>query len=165
MIIRKVEPSDAESIVKLFNKLDSETTYMLFEPGERKTTVEEQENICKEFTASDNKVMFVAEKDSLIVGLIVGIGGLFKRNKHSLYTVVGVQKEFWGKGMGTSLLAALEEWAQSNGYHRLELTVMESNAAAKKLYSKCGFVEEGVKRDSLKINGAYVNEFYMSKLL
>jgi len=63
------------------------------------------------------------------------------------------------------LLAALEEWAQFNGYHRLELTVMESNVAAKKLYSKCGFVEEGVKRDSMKINGAYVNEFYMSKLL
>ena len=100
MITRKVEPSDAEPIVKLFNKLDFETTYMLFEPGERKTTVEEQENICKEFTASDNKVMFVAENDSLIVGLIVGIGGLFSRNKHSLYTVVGVEKKYWGKGYG-----------------------------------------------------------------
>lgn len=165
MIIRKVKTSDAESIVKLFNKLDSETTYMLFEPGERKTTVEEQENICKEFAASDNKVMFVVQNDSLIVGFIVGIGSLFNRNKHSLYTVVGVEKEYWGKGMGTSLLTALEEWAQSNGYHRLELTVMESNETAKKLYLKCGFVEEGVKRDSMKINGAYVNEFYMSKLL
>jgi len=100
MITRKVEPSDAEPIVKLFNKLDFETTYMLFEPGERKITVEEQENVCKEFTASDNKVMFVAENDSLIVGLIVGIGGLFSRNKHSLYTVVGVEKKYWGKGYG-----------------------------------------------------------------
>ena len=27
------------------------------------------------------------------------------------------------------------------------------------------YMEEGVKRDSMKINGAYVNELYMSKLL
>lgn len=165
MITRKVAPSDAESMIKLFNKLDSETTYMLFEPGERTITVKEQEKICKEFTASSNKVMFVAEHDSLIVGLIIGIGALFNRNKHSLYTVVGVEKKYWGKGIGTSLLAALEKWAQFNGFHRLELTVMESNVAAKRLYSTCGFVEEGVKRDSMKVNGAYVNELYMSKLL
>ena len=124
MIIREAKPCDAESIVKLFNKLDSETEYMLFEPGERKTTVQEQEKICKEFAESDNKIMFIVQNDSSVVGFVVGIGGLFIRNRHSLYTVVGIEKKYWGQGLGTSLLEALEKWARINKYHRLELTVM-----------------------------------------
>jgi len=59
----------------------------------------------------------------------------------------------------------LEEWAQQHHIHRLELTVMAHNNAGVALYKKQGFEIEGTKRHSLLINGQYVDEFYMSKLL
>ena len=62
-------------------------------------------------------------------------------------------------------MQALESWAMENNCHRLELTVMSHNERAVALYTKCGFEREGVKRDSLFVNGKYVNEYYMSKLI
>jgi RimJ/RimL family protein N-acetyltransferase len=42
---------------------------------------------------------------------------------------------------------------------------MTHNIAGIALYKKMGFEIEGTKRDSLLINGEYVDEYYMSKLL
>jgi hypothetical protein len=41
MIIRKIHESDAEQFLNLCNKLDTETQFMMLEPGERSTTTEE----------------------------------------------------------------------------------------------------------------------------
>ena len=49
--------------------------------------------------------------------------------------------------------------------HGLELTVMTHNTAGIALYKKQGFAIEGTKRHSLLINGQFIDEFYMSKLL
>ncbi|MBU2709172.1 GNAT family N-acetyltransferase [Zooshikella marina] len=69
-----------------------------------------------------------------------------------------------GKGIGKSLIETIENWARLSSVHRIELTVVESNSAVRNLYKKCGYVEEGIKRDSLKVDGEYVNKVYMSKL-
>ena len=42
MIIRTICKSDAEQFLNLCKQLDDETQFMLLEPGERKTTLEEQ---------------------------------------------------------------------------------------------------------------------------
>ena len=42
MIIRKIHESDAEQFLNLCNKLDTETQFMMLEPGERSTSTEEQ---------------------------------------------------------------------------------------------------------------------------
>uniref|UniRef100_UPI0020CE6181 GNAT family N-acetyltransferase n=1 Tax=Vibrio cholerae TaxID=666 RepID=UPI0020CE6181 len=49
-------------------------------------------------------------------------------------------------------------WAISHGYSRLELTVMQHNERAKRLYESCGFEVEGLKRHSLVVDGEYVND-------
>ena len=165
MIIRKPKVSDAESLLKLTYTLDEETKFMMFEPGERKTTVEEQENIINSFLSSVSKAMFVAELDEQIVGFVVGIGNNANRNKHSMYCVIGIRQSATGQGIGSKLLSELERWAKEHDFTRMELTVMEHNERAKRLYLSHGFEIEGTKRNSLRVDGKYVNEFYMSKLL
>jgi RimJ/RimL family protein N-acetyltransferase len=49
--------------------------------------------------------------------------------------------------------------------HRLELTVVTENQAGLQLYKKMGFEIEGTKRQSLYIDGKFVDEYYMSKLV
>ncbi|WP_252179494.1 GNAT family N-acetyltransferase [Endozoicomonas sp. 4G] len=140
---------------------------MLYEPDERKTTIEQQRNIISGFSDSESKTMLVAidSGSDEIAGFTVGIGNELSRNKHTVYCVIGVLQKFTGKGFGKTLLKSLELWAKENGIHRIELTVMEHNTRAISLYKSFGFEVEGVKRKSLKVNGDYVNELYMSKLI
>lgn len=63
------------------------------------------------------------------------------------------------------LFAALAAWACEQGLHPLDLTVMAHNTAALSLYQKIGFVIEGTRKDSLRVNGMYVDEYAMAKIL
>ena len=62
-------------------------------------------------------------------------------------------------------MTQMQAWAEKQGLHRLELTVMEHNLVAIALYQRMGFEKEGLKRDSIKIDGDTINEWLMAKLL
>jgi RimJ/RimL family protein N-acetyltransferase len=70
-----------------------------------------------------------------------------------------------GQGVGTQLFIAMGEWASQKNIHRLELTVMTHNQAGIALYKKRGFEIEGEKKHAIVIDGHYVDEYYMAKLL
>jgi len=161
------EIEDGEKLLSMFKILDSETKFMLLEPDERKTTVEEQEEIIQRFRSSPSKLMLIAvdEHGGEMMGFTLGVGNELRRNKHTLYCVIGVLQQYAGNGVGRNLLQNLEEWAIEAGFHRLELTVMEHNERAKRLYQSLGFQSEGLRRDSLKIDVKFINEIYMSKLI
>lgn len=162
MSIKKAVPQDAGKVLDLLQKLDSETKFMLFEPGERKTTLTEQEKIIGE---TDNLVIFCALENEDFIGIVIGYRGKVRRKRHSLYIVIGVLAAFWSNGVGSSLIKAIEEWSVNNGCHRLELTVAVHNERAVGLYHKLGFCIEGVKQHSLFIDNCYFDEYYMSKLV
>ena len=163
--IRYARVEDAASLVWLFKQLDEETNFMLFEPQERTITEEQQANRLMAFEGSPTETMFVAESNGTILGFAVGIGGSANRNRHSLSIVIGVLRAHWNKGVGRELMQSVEAWAQAKNMHRLELTVMAHNTQAITFYEKHGFGREGIKRDALWVEGKYVNEIYMSKLI
>ena len=164
MEIREAIEADAQKMIDLFQKLERETSFMLMEPEEKKVSVEDQQKRINFFSSSTDNLMAVAVVEGEIVGLIVASTGTVNRNRHSAYMVIGVQKASWGKGIGSALIEFMEAWAITESIHRVEFTVVEGNSAARALYKKYGYAEEGLKRDSLKINGSFVNEIYMSKL-
>jgi RimJ/RimL family protein N-acetyltransferase len=165
MLIRTIQPDDAEQFLNLRKKLDQETQFMMFEPGERTTTVEEQREHIQRLLLQENSTTFVVEQDGQLVGYLEASGGEFRRNKHSVHIVIGILQDFTGQGIGGQLFAALEEWARQKSITRLELTVMTHNKAGLALYRKRGFEIEGTKKHSLLVNDKYVDEYYMAKLL
>ena len=56
---------------------------------------------------------------------------------------MAVAREWRGRGVGSTLLAAAIEWARDRGLHKLSLGVFAHNTAAIELYRKFGFLEEG----------------------
>ena len=164
MLIRKVKFEDAQALIDLMKALDEETKFMMLEPGERQTTLEQQEQQIVVFSNSESKVMYVAEDIRGLVGFVVGVGQTARRNQHSMYCVIGVKQCAAGQGLGTLLMTKLEEWAKVHSFTRLELTVMAHNERAKRLYLSRGFEIEGIKRNSLRVDGTYVDELYMSKI-
>jgi RimJ/RimL family protein N-acetyltransferase len=164
LLIRVAEPNDAKQLVNLIEQVES-SGFMLFEPGERKISEEQMGKRIDSIKEEKSSTILIAEDNGNIIGYLFAVGGNPTRVKHSVYIAVGVGENQRGTGIGARLFEALEEWANIQNIHRLELTVMTHNIAGIALYKKMGFEIEGTKRDSLLINGEYVDEYYMSKLL
>ncbi|WP_404323412.1 GNAT family N-acetyltransferase [Cytobacillus firmus] len=165
MIIRHITPADAQSLADLITQVENESDYMLFEPGERQTSAEAQLKRIEAIQKVDHSTIIIAEQNNRLIGFIMAVGGAAKRNRHSAYLVAGILREHRGRGIGTKLFEELDCWASKHEIHRLELTVVIHNQAGVTLYKKAGFQIEGTKKHSLMINGEFVDEYYMSKLL
>ncbi|KGP91270.1 GCN5 family acetyltransferase [Pontibacillus chungwhensis BH030062] len=165
MEIREIKGSDAEKFALLTEEIEASSQYMLWEAGERKVDFEQQSKKIEAIKESENSTIFVGEQANELVGFLFAIGGNATRNKHSVYIIIGILRDYRGHGIGTKLFKELEVWAKDHNIHRLELTVVTENKAGLSLYKKQGFEIEGTKRDSLFIDGEYVDEYYMSKIL
>ena len=165
MLIRTAKETDAEGVLELLLRLDEETRFMMYEPGERPTSVGRQAKTLKALLASDNSTFLLAEEGGRPVGFLEATGGTFRRNRHVAHLVIGVLKEHAGRGIGGALMAEAERWAREYGIRRLELTVQTHNRAARALYEKMGFAVEGTRKDAMRVEGSYVDEYYMAKLL
>jgi ribosomal protein S18 acetylase RimI-like enzyme len=164
VIIREISLSDVEEFLDLCKTVD-ESNVMLYEPGERKTTAEQQKKMIKRVLSEENSTILVAELDGKLVGYMCAFGGGVKRNRHSAYLVLGVLGGYQGKGIATKLFEQLFIWAKITRISRLELTVIKTNLKAFNLYRKMGFVIEGEKVHSLVIDGVPTNEYYLYRLV
>ncbi len=165
MLVRTAKEDDAEGVLELLLRLDEQTRFMMYEPGERSTSVGRQAETLRTLLDSANSTFLLAEEDSLPVGFLEATGGAFRRNRHVAHLVVGVLEEYAGRGIGSALMAEAERWALERGIRRLELTVQTHNRTARALYEKMGFVVEGTRKDALRVEGSCVDEYYMAKLL
>lgn len=165
MQIRLIQTLDAAQMIELNRALDTETDFMLMEPGERSTSLEQQVSRINAITASDTEALFVAEDDRDLVGFIAVASGMALRSRHTARLVIGIKRSHWGLGVSDDLMMRAEQWAKASGVRRLELTVMTANTRALSLYGRHGFVSEGTRACALLVGGVYVDEFYMAKLI
>ncbi len=161
-MIRRIEERDARAFIELCRQLDTETRFLLFEPGEQLLT---QEQHIGRIQQDGQQIVLVAEDEGQLVGFVGATVGSFRRNRHAANLVMGVLASCWGRGIGARLLDALEGVARERGLHRLELAVMARNQRAIALYHRCGFVIEGRRCHSVLVDGEYVDEYWMGKLL
>ena len=163
MKIRRCEINDADNMLKMLLELDKETEYMLFEADERPNDINRVKAMINQSINGDN-LLLIATEDDNIIGFLSAQRGIIRKIKHTAYIVVGIREKFRGKGIGKKLFCELDLWAKENNISRLELTVMCPNSMAKQLYEKNGFEVEGTKRNSIFMNGKYIDEYYMSKI-
>ncbi|MBS6005983.1 MAG: GNAT family N-acetyltransferase [Clostridium baratii] len=164
MIIREIKLEDAEKFLNMLKQLDKETKYMLFEENERSCTIEDMK---ERLSRRDNKkhTIFIVEDNGEIVGFLLGDRGSANRIKHSAYVVIGMLEPYRGKGIGMVLIEELFKWARNNKIIRLELTVVKDNRYAVNLYKKMGFKVEGIREKAMIVDGKYVDEYYMGRIL
>jgi len=165
MAIRQATRDDVGELISLFEAVYAETKFMLMEPGESVVDAQALAARIENGANAQTEIWFVSRTDAGLNGFLYGRRGAARRNRHSLYLVMGVRKAAWGQGIGSGLLESIERWALAAAIHRLELTVIAANERASRASARAGFVREGTKRDSLMIDGSYVDEIYMSKLL
>jgi RimJ/RimL family protein N-acetyltransferase len=165
IVLREVTPADAMALLALKRQLDEETSFMLLEPDERSADVAEIQFNLERIDAAANSVVIVATSGDTLVGYVELSGGAFRRNARTAELVIGLAAAASGQGVGARLLTQAEAWARLHGLHRIELTVMAHNTRAIRVYERHGFQAEGRRRECLLVDGEFVDELYMAKLL
>jgi ribosomal protein S18 acetylase RimI-like enzyme len=163
--IRVADPRDAAALLRLKQRLDQETSFMLLEPGERDTSAGKLAAELDAIAQSGNSAVIAAESAGELTGYAEVRGGAFRRNRATGYLVIGVLVQASGQGVGTALLTEAKRWAAAHGLHRLELTVMADNHRAIGLYERLGFTVEGRRVHCLLVGGRFIDELYMAVIL
>ncbi|ARJ22406.1 N-acetyltransferase [Bacillus sp. TH22] len=162
--IRSAAEADAEQLSEIRVQIDGETENMDREAGEGfidkigfqkivKTDIEEMKNL-----------FLVAEVHNRIVGFSRCEGSNLKRLSHKVEFGVCILREFWGYGMGKSLLQQSIQWADENEVKKISLQVLETNEKAIQLYKKLGLEVEGILKNDKKLSdGKYYNTVVMGR--
>ncbi|WP_404839957.1 GNAT family N-acetyltransferase [Aeromonas media] len=164
-MIRLADVEDAAALDHFFGQLDRETRFMLHEAGERASNIEGQRQRLAAMQGTANQRMWLLVLAGEVQGFAVLIGGGLTRNRHCALVVMGLRSSARGQGWGERLLRTLIASAPDCGISRLELGVMAHNEVAHSLYRKCGFRDEGLRRQAYRMDEGYVDEISMGLLL
>jgi len=112
----------------------------------------------------DPKYSWAIEANETCVGS-VWIHSIEKVNRRARFAIEIHDPNFRNQGFGKEATKAVIKFAF--GFlklHRLDLRVLTSNRHAIECYKSCGFVEEGIQRETLYLDGEWDSDLWMSIL-
>nr|WP_293992217.1 GNAT family protein [uncultured Fusobacterium sp.] len=99
-----------------------------------------------------------------IIGLI-GINEIVYGAFLSCFLGYKLDKDYINKGIMTSATNLIIDFAFNNlKLHRIEGNVMPKNKASLRVLEKCGFINEGISKYYLNINGIWEDHIHMVKI-
>lgn len=145
--IRPAELRDKEFIVSLLPRL------VEFGPPpwrdiQQMTTADTQIITDKLDNRPPGTAIFIAEDDK---GVALGFihlqegSDFYNREKHGHISDIIVTPEAEGRGIGRALIEEGEEWAQTQGFRWLTLSVFAQNIRARETYERLGFGADFMK--------------------
>lgn len=164
-LLRLAEESDAEILLEYLKATSGETPYMIREPEEVRTSVEEEVEFIRKNREDPRALMLLAFVDGKHAGSC-SFGGASERNRMRHRCTVGISlyRDFWGQGIGTALMNEILSGAKTAGFEQAELDVVSTNAKAVGLYKKLGFEITGTLPRAFKYrDGTYADFLFMVK--
>ena len=166
-VLRNPDPDrDAAAMVAVLTRMCGETEFLLRYPEECKWTVEQERRILGEINANEMRLMLVCAVGDEIAGMC-GLN-LYPQMKfsHRADVDIGIQRAFWGQGIGTAMFEAMIRVARERGILQIELDYIDGNARGRALYEKMGFVEVGERPDAVRLkDGSFRKLVCMMKKL
>lgn len=143
-VIRHASVSDAKAVMEIYELTHRQTDFLSSYPGEAGLTLEKECRFLEERERSLRDVHLCAVVD----GKIVGTAGMeaisrLEKMRHRANFGIGIDRAYWGLGIGSALTEACIECAEKAGYLQIELEVVAKNRTAVALYEKLGFREYG----------------------
>jgi RimJ/RimL family protein N-acetyltransferase len=163
--LRTALPEDGPALMEAVGRIDEETEFLGL-PGEYRRWREGVEERLALMREKRSGAYLLAEAGGEIIGYLGGFAGFFRRAKGAIYIGhVGLRRAWRGRGIGTRLFIAFEDWARAEGAWRLELRVDEANERGQALYRKRGFTSEGRIADAVFLEGQAHAHLWMAKTL
>lgn len=161
--LRALEPDDYKVSYKWRN--DSDIQEMV--GGHKYFVSMEKERKWVEATINDNNRIVLAiclKSNNKYIGNVM-LQEIDWINRSASVPIFLGDKEEWGKGYATEARMQMLKFAfEERGLESIRDLVLENNCASIKLHEKCGYVREGVMRNSVFKNGKFHNQIVMSVL-
>lgn len=167
IVLRNAETSDAKDLLKYLKITAGETPFLIREPDEANSTLEQEKQFIQNFIDAERELMLIASIEGKHIGTcsLMSIGR-HKRYAHRCEVAIALYQEFCGSGIGNIMMQAILDLAKNTGYEQAELEVISSNERAISLYKKLGFEKYGIFPNNMKYaNGQYANAYWMMKKL
>ena len=166
-LLRCPEESDAEMLLEYLKATSAQTPYMIREPEEVRTSVEEEVAFIRKNREGPRALMLLAFVDGTLAGSC-SFAPASERNRmlHRCTVGISLYREFWNMGIGTALMGEILASARTAGFEQAELEVVSTNEAAIGLYKKLGFQATGTLPRAFKYkDGTYADFLFMVKKL
>lgn len=157
--VRPPHPTDMEALYAIFRHPDvARTTLQLPSQGPwytRKRLLEPPPGM--------HRLVAVSERQ--VIGMATLLPHGRARQAHSAGLGMSVHPDYWGRGVGSALMAAIVDLADNwLNLHRIELEVNTDNPAGVHLYKKFGFEIEGTYRFHAYGGGRWADSYFMGRL-
>jgi len=162
LVIEPVGPHHFEGLRHALDTVAREKRFLVF-------TEAPPAGECRQFFQSiidRGDTQLVALQGGSVVGwcdVLTG-HGQGQGRQHAGTLGIGLLPSARHRGIGAQLMRATIDAAWSRGLARIELTVRVGNDNAKALYERMGFVEEGLRRRDIRIDGCYHDSHAMALL-
>lgn len=163
IILRNARQEDASMLIDYLKTVTGETRFLMCGPEEIQYTIEQEENFIREHNDSEDKLLILAFVDGEYAGncSFQGRSGN-RREAHRAGIGIALFQKYTGQGLGKLMLRKLLEEAGKNGYEQAELTVVDGNTRAYRLYESVGFEECGrIPRANKYEDGTYADDIWM----
>lgn len=165
--IRVPTPEDAAGLVHILTTADTESPFLIRNPGEFDYTEEQEASLIQSVLDDPGRQWYVAEYHGKLVGQCSA--ALVNRRQRCLHRgMVGfvLLKECWNLGIGSKMMENCLAWCREQGLEQVELEVVAENERALHMYKGFGFAVTGTRPKALKYpDGSYADEYFMIKYL
>lgn len=157
---------EAEALLACVKTCFGETPYLSRDPDEFTITAAQEAAWIEAARQSSDTALVVCTVD----GQLVGNGQIdfnsMRKTRHRAVLALSVLRAAWGLGIGTALLTELLALARQRGVEIVELSFIEGNDRARRLYEKFGFSVVCEKPFAFRLqNGADCKEITMQRRL
>ena len=146
---------DAKALLDYSKKVGSETDFLSFGAEGLRYSVAQEELFIESLYENENQYMLLAKDGDAIIAVGSIAGSLHPKFSH--------RGEL---GIATVMMEEMLDWVREySTLSRVELEVVAINKKARHLYEKCGFVEEGLIKNGVKIGDGYEDIVLMAKMI
>lgn len=150
-MLRRLEEKDAPLMLEwmLDNTINCNFQYPFAE-----MTIEKVKAFIAGSYKEEDRHFAITDENDEYLGTI-SLKNISQKNKNAEYAIV-TRKKAHGTGIAAKATEELLSYAFGElGLHKIYLNVLEENIRARKLYEKCGFVQEGISKDAVMIGNRY----------
>ena len=167
VLLRNARPDEAQMLIDYLKTVTGETRFLMCGPEEVQYTVEQEEDFIKSYNDSEHKLLILACIDGEYAGNCSFQGRTGNRREaHRAGIGIALFQKYTGQGLGKLMMRKLLEEAAAKGYEQAELTLVDGNTRAYRLYESVGFQECGrIPRANKYEDGTYADDIWMVRKL
>ena len=141
VLLRPIEPTDAERLQGLFNRLSAESIYLRFLEPLKELTLKAAQRYATVDYHGNMAIVAALPEDAELIG-VARYGQSSPPEPGVVDAAVVVADAFQGRGLGTILLLRLVEYARTQDIKAMHATVHQSNAQIMRFITKSGLPTE-----------------------